>query len=293
MEPGVEMNTKKIKLIEAGMKLFAEKGYHSTSVETIATSAGVSKGAFYLHFQSKSDFLATAFDYYHQEITSRIQAVQKENLSPRENFAKQIETMTAYIYQYKDFITMHLNQNISIEADTDKIFQQMNAQNFHWLHQNINSIYGTKAEYHYPDIIIQLEGLMNGYFKWIIIDEIMIDGNQLGSYIVRRLDDVVSGLFERNETPLVTADHIPAVYTKETPVSDVLTAMTEKIDALALSEDKKGELNALIGILSNETAKEHPQKAVMQGLLVHFQRMSEFEKECRELARLLEMDLLE
>ncbi|SFE10477.1 DNA-binding transcriptional regulator, AcrR family [Lentibacillus persicus] len=288
------MNAKKIELIEAGMKLFAEKGYHSTSVEAIALSAGVSKGAFYLHFQSKNDFAKTAFDYYHEAISKRVEAVQQEGLPPKESFAKQIETMTAYIYEHKNFIKMHLNQNISFDEDTDKLIQKMNAQNFRWLYQNVSSIYGNKAEPYYPDIIIQLEGLMNGYFKWIIIDEIMIDGNQLGAYIVRRLDDVVSGLIKRSETPLVTSDQIPAaVHTNRTPVQDILNTMTDKIDELGVPEDKEAELHALIEVMSGEIAKDDPKKAVMQGLLVHFQRRPEFEEECRELARLLQMELLE
>ncbi|WP_176448403.1 TetR/AcrR family transcriptional regulator [Lentibacillus sp. CBA3610] len=293
MKPGVKMNPKKIQLIEAGMKLFAEKGYHMTSVEEIAGGAGVSKGAFYLHFHSKKDFITTAFHYYYQEITNRIENVQKENLAPRDRFAKQIEVVTNYIYQYKDFLTMHLHQNISIRENTDALIQQMNAQNFHWLRQNINNIYGEQMAAYYQDMIIQLEGLMNGYFKWIIIDGINIDRNQLGAYIVRRMDDIASGLFERQEAPLVTADHIPKVYQTEMSVSNILIAMKNKIAAMGLAEDKVNELDEVIGIMLTETAKEHPQKAIIQGLLVHFQRIPELEQECKELARLLHMDLLD
>ncbi len=44
------------KLLEAGRQLFAEKGYHKTTIEEITKKAGVSHGTFYVHFKSKKDF---------------------------------------------------------------------------------------------------------------------------------------------------------------------------------------------------------------------------------------------
>ncbi|SFB26954.1 transcriptional regulator, TetR family [Lentibacillus halodurans] len=287
------MNKKKIKLIEAGMKLFAEKGYHMTSIEEIASEAGVSKGAFYLHFESKKDFIMTSLNYYHQEIAARIENVQKQNLAPRDSLAKQIGVVIRYIYKYKDFLTMQLRQNISIGQSTDTFIQQMKLQNFHWLRQNIENIYGEQMACYYPDIIIQLEGLMNGYVKWIIIDGIEIDRNHLGAYLVRRMDDLVSGMLKHEEAPLVTKNHIPDLYQGEVQVSELLFSMKAKINSLKLPEEKAGQLHDIIMMILNETGKEHPQKPIIQGLLVHFQRMPEFEEECKEMGRLLHIDLLD
>lgn len=44
-------------LIEAASALFKKQGFDATSVEEIATSAGVAKGTFYLYFTSKDDML--------------------------------------------------------------------------------------------------------------------------------------------------------------------------------------------------------------------------------------------
>ena len=46
----------KEKLLKAGKSLFAEKGYHKTTIEEITKKAGVSHGTFYVHFKSKKDF---------------------------------------------------------------------------------------------------------------------------------------------------------------------------------------------------------------------------------------------
>ena len=45
----------KIELLRAAESVFAEHGLNASKVEHITTRAGVSKGAFYLHFESKDD----------------------------------------------------------------------------------------------------------------------------------------------------------------------------------------------------------------------------------------------
>jgi AcrR family transcriptional regulator len=44
-------------LIDAASTLFASRGYDATAVDTIVQEAGVSKGAFYHHFDSKDEIL--------------------------------------------------------------------------------------------------------------------------------------------------------------------------------------------------------------------------------------------
>ena len=51
--------TRRLDLVSAARILFAEKGYHETTVEDITRSAGVAKGTFYLYFDEKREiFLA-------------------------------------------------------------------------------------------------------------------------------------------------------------------------------------------------------------------------------------------
>ncbi len=43
--------------IDAGLHLLIERAYDSVSIDDISKAAGFSKGAFYVHFESKEDFL--------------------------------------------------------------------------------------------------------------------------------------------------------------------------------------------------------------------------------------------
>jgi AcrR family transcriptional regulator len=61
-------------LLDAAERCFAERGYHGTTVDAIAERAGVSKGAFYWHFESKRDVFTALVD----RVVGEVQPVYRE-----------------------------------------------------------------------------------------------------------------------------------------------------------------------------------------------------------------------
>src|SRR5512146_374565 len=51
------MSARRAELTRAAARLFAEKGYHGTSVGDLAEALGVQKGSLYAHIESKADLL--------------------------------------------------------------------------------------------------------------------------------------------------------------------------------------------------------------------------------------------
>jgi TetR/AcrR family transcriptional regulator, transcriptional repressor for nem operon len=58
-------------ILEHGMKLFIERGFHACSVQNITDSAGVPKGSFYNHFKSKEALAAEIVTQYGEGNTDR------------------------------------------------------------------------------------------------------------------------------------------------------------------------------------------------------------------------------
>ncbi|OZU88400.1 hypothetical protein CIL03_12195 [Virgibacillus indicus] len=293
----IRMNEKKMKLIEAGMKLFAVKGYHSTSIQEIATEAGISKGAFYLYFDSKEDFIATALQYFYTQISERIDKAKQEKLPPRESLARQITAFINYLYTYKEFLIMSLRENISIGQNIDKLVHQMKMENYHWMRENIEAIYGNKINDLLVDTIIQLEGLINGYFKWIVIDDIHMEKEKVGAFIVRRLDDVVNGMLTRNEEALITIKNIPDSYEAmmgkdSDELSETLLKLQTKITKLNMDYTKISQLQEVVKELEKEISKTEHRPIMIQGLLAHFKQIPELKIECEQISELLGIELL-
>src|SRR5919199_2262443 len=55
-------NDKRARILDAAVKVFAERGFHSATVAEIARAAGVADGTIYLYFKSKDDLLLELFD---------------------------------------------------------------------------------------------------------------------------------------------------------------------------------------------------------------------------------------
>ena len=60
-------NENKNKIIDVALKLINEKGFDNVSVSEITKEAGVSKGAFYIHFESKEDLLEKQMRMFYDE----------------------------------------------------------------------------------------------------------------------------------------------------------------------------------------------------------------------------------
>ncbi len=59
-------------LIAAGMELFAKDGLDGPSLDEISAHAGFTRGAFYVHFADRDDFLAAVMDHVGQEIVDEL-----------------------------------------------------------------------------------------------------------------------------------------------------------------------------------------------------------------------------
>jgi AcrR family transcriptional regulator len=82
-------------ILRAASELFAERGYHATSLEDIAARVGIAKGTIYLHFASKDDLVIALMK---QGFTSYVKALENalESASaPRDKLRAVIEHFTS------------------------------------------------------------------------------------------------------------------------------------------------------------------------------------------------------
>ena len=61
-------NESKKRIIDTALKLIAERGYDNVSIAQIAKEAGVSKGAFYIHFASKEDLIEKEIALFYDDL---------------------------------------------------------------------------------------------------------------------------------------------------------------------------------------------------------------------------------
>ncbi|MET0358222.1 MAG: TetR/AcrR family transcriptional regulator [Pararhizobium sp.] len=71
------MEETRAKLIQAGRKAFAEKGYAASSMDDLTAEAGLTRGALYHNFGDKKGLLQAVIDQIDAEMLSRMRAAAK------------------------------------------------------------------------------------------------------------------------------------------------------------------------------------------------------------------------
>lgn len=92
-------------LMQAGMTLFSQKGYHNTKVSDVVREAGVAQGTFYLYFDSKADLFAALLEEFISLITEAVSAiaVDMDSIRTPVQFAARIRrAVEAILTVYRD-----------------------------------------------------------------------------------------------------------------------------------------------------------------------------------------------
>jgi TetR/AcrR family fatty acid metabolism transcriptional regulator len=75
-------------LLEAAVRVFARKGFHSSRVGDIATEAGVAHGLLYHYFRSKDEVLETIFRETWSELVADTERIEASGVSLREQLRR-------------------------------------------------------------------------------------------------------------------------------------------------------------------------------------------------------------
>jgi AcrR family transcriptional regulator len=105
------MSARRTELTRQAARLFAEKGYHGTSIGEIAEALGVQKGSLYAHIRSKQDLLyetmlegARAFHAGLDAIPDELRATEKIRLALRSHLrvvADQLDVATVFVQEWR------------------------------------------------------------------------------------------------------------------------------------------------------------------------------------------------
>ena len=107
----VTMSERRSELTRAAARLFAQKGYHGTSIGDIAEALGVQKASLYHHIESKQDLLAEtmregaeAFHAALDGVPERVPAVERIHLALRAHLrvvAEQLDVATVFVREWR------------------------------------------------------------------------------------------------------------------------------------------------------------------------------------------------
>ena len=69
----------KKQLLEQGIKMFVNKGYHGTGIQELVDGVGIPKGSFYNYFESKEDFGSAAIETYSEKFKAFLEKMLEDS----------------------------------------------------------------------------------------------------------------------------------------------------------------------------------------------------------------------
>jgi AcrR family transcriptional regulator len=110
-------------LLACAARLFAEKGYHPTSVADIVDALGVGKGVFYWYFASKEELLTELLKSANHELRKRQQQAIGDEADPVRRIELGIRASLSWFHDHREYFS------IIQFAATDEKFAPVLARN--------------------------------------------------------------------------------------------------------------------------------------------------------------------
>jgi AcrR family transcriptional regulator len=126
-------------IIQAGIEIFAAKGYYNTHIAEIVESVGIAKGTFYLYFNSKKDLFVSLIKRYEDIFLDLfdidILAAETEDL--RLFFSELLKKIFSLYKKNENLSIIILREAVAVNDKFREEFKEMEARRF----QRINSLY--------------------------------------------------------------------------------------------------------------------------------------------------------
>jgi AcrR family transcriptional regulator len=126
----------RIKIMDSAVKLFSTRGFSAASVDDICEEAGISKGAFYHHFESKQALFLALLDGWLQAIDSAIEA-SKDKTAP-ETFMQMTEAFPYFFGTAGEGLPMFLE--FWLQASRDKTIWEASIAPYRRYHKYFTSL---------------------------------------------------------------------------------------------------------------------------------------------------------
>jgi TetR/AcrR family transcriptional regulator, cholesterol catabolism regulator len=105
-----ESSSRKEQIYRASAKLFAERGYHATSMRDLAQALGVQGGSLYAHISSKEELLWEIVNRAADEFDAALEPIRDSKIAPPEKLRAALEAHFNVISQNKEIVTVFFHE---------------------------------------------------------------------------------------------------------------------------------------------------------------------------------------
>lgn len=102
-------------ILGTAVTLFADKGYHQTTVQMIAERAGFSVGYLYKHFSGKEEMYQEVVNYHMERLDAILDEVRGKGATPLGELRAALEAICGHFNHHPDFMRIY-HDEVGAEA---------------------------------------------------------------------------------------------------------------------------------------------------------------------------------
>ena len=100
----------RIAIINAAVKLFADKGFESTTVDEVATEAKVAKGTVFYNFKSKEDIFFSILQFGLEELTEIVEQSAEKGVTATEKLENVFDATVEFLLRSSSFCAVLMSE---------------------------------------------------------------------------------------------------------------------------------------------------------------------------------------
>ncbi len=173
---------KKQLIMDTALELFAENGFHATSISQIAKHAGISKGLAYNYFESKTDILGEIMEQGFNEIYDNLD-INHDGILTEEEFIYFIHQNFKLVHEnthyWKLFFSLLLQPKVS--ATFSEKYKEKAAPVFEMLYQFIVSAGSSDPE----KDLMAVAAMIEGAFLYLVAAPDVFPGEKMEQAVIK------------------------------------------------------------------------------------------------------------
>jgi AcrR family transcriptional regulator len=293
------MDEKKEQIMLSAVKLFANQGYASTSMQEIAKRIGIAKGTLYLHFSSKDDLLLAILKYYQDEMLEKVSFVLDDNLPPKERLERRLNVQFREYHDKGDFVKMHIKEQVnhgSKEVQDFMSFTRRRMLNFH--KQTLLAAYGERIRPFIWDVVLIYSSMIREYMNLLVFEKKPIAIQSVTNFIASRIDAMIQDLINNETETVLTSEMMKDVeeFEQQQPKlgqEEILLAIIKEISVtikkLKIKEETRRELQLAVNKIQEEIMKNNPTMYMVHAMLAYLESKEEIKKKALHLRTLIDL----
>ncbi|MGG0412410.1 TetR/AcrR family transcriptional regulator [Peribacillus simplex] len=281
------MKEKNKMIIDKSVELFAEKGYHATSVQEIAEKCGIAKGSFYNYFKSKEELLVSIFKFYYEALTDSLLDLELDaSLTSKDKFMRQITVHIEHMTGNTNLIQMMMQeQMVHISKELDGFLHYIHEEGLIWFKRKIIELYPGLSADLLPDCTIILDSLFKGYIGILIRKQNAFDVELLPSFILNRMDSIIESL-QSMEDPLLKQFPLPGCSMRDmSPKEEIHSIIVRMLEVETRKEEgmEKRKNTEALKAIREEFSKVRPSPIILESLLLFLEKNEKRSPLCSKL----------